>query len=70
MSKRFSPRITVMLFSLVAVIGLIMVSMATSIHTLMIAFLATGIFPTFLDLPVGRVLLLPYYYYFTSNDKI
>ena len=44
MSKRFSPRITVMLFSSVAVIGLVISSIATSIHVLMIAFLATGKF--------------------------
>ena len=42
MSKRFSPRITVMLFSSVAVLGLIVASIATSIPMLMIAFLATG----------------------------
>ncbi|XP_072044768.1 monocarboxylate transporter 13-like [Amphiura filiformis] len=42
LSKRLTPRHTVMIFSLLAVIGLIMASLATSVQLLMVALLLTG----------------------------
>ncbi|XP_072023377.1 monocarboxylate transporter 11-like [Amphiura filiformis] len=42
LSKRLTPRHTVMIFSLLAVIGLIMAALATSVQFLIVALLLTG----------------------------